>query len=73
MDKREEISKGAYLFFTSLILFVGILVNASLSYNLITGGWNYYYFAWSSLACIMIGVGMGLASARAFKIKGVDK
>jgi hypothetical protein len=25
------------------------------------------------LACIMIGVGMGLACARAMKIKGVDK
>lgn len=73
MENKEQISKGFYLFMVWAMLVLGIILNAIFSTSLMMNGWNYYYFAWSSVACIMIGTGIGLASARAFKIKGVDK
>ena len=73
MENKEKVSKGFYLAIVWSMLIIGILVSWILSSSLIKNGWNYYYFAWCSVAYIILGTGVGLATARAFKIKGVDK
>ena len=73
MEQREEISKGAYVSLVWFLLFVGLSLNAIFSTILIMKGWNYYLYAYSTVACILTGFAIGLSYARAFKIKGLDK
>lgn len=57
------LSRFAYVLLVWTFILIGIIGNTIFSTLLIINGWNYYYFAYSTFCCIMIGFGMGLSVA----------
>ena len=69
---RQKISKSEYVLRVWAIIAIGLLGNIIFSTIGIFNGFDYYTASYMGISMLIIGFGVGLAYARAWKIKEID-